>query len=116
MEIIFPGKSDKTGEVKPRKVGRPSNYDKALKEGKDNPEQYITEYMKYTHGLGYTKPGYCAFCGTQLTILSTLKIGFRKSCRRCYNMSPLGIAEKRRKRLESQENRESGDNESSGST
>lgn len=91
METIFPGK---------RKVGRPSNYDRAIREGMENPEQYITEYMKYTHGLGYEKPGCCAFCGTQLTTLSVLKIGFKKSCRRCYNMSPLGKAERRRKKEE----------------
>lgn len=104
MEIIFPntsGDSDRRN-----KVGRPSNYDKAIQEGKDNPEDYITEYMKYTHGLGYEKPGYCAFCGTQLTTLSLLKIGFKKACRRCYDLSPVGIAEKRRKRQEAKLMRE----------
>lgn len=89
MQTIFPGK---------RKVGRPSKYEKAVMEGKENPEQYITEYMKYTHGLGYEKPGCCAFCGTRLTSLSTLAIGFKKACRRCYDISPLGRAERRQKR------------------
>lgn len=102
MEIFFP--TDKSG--KRNKAGRPSNYAKAIKEGKENPEQYISEYMKYTHGLGYKRPGYCAFCGTQLTVLSTLKIGFKKACRRCYNMSPIGLAEKRQKRLEAEKSKE----------